>query len=594
MKSKKIFFGLRLASVIVDISAIYCISALIQASLLKLIFVEFSSLFIVCFLFYYILCYQLLNGRTPGKVLTNIKIARTDGGDLRMRDIVLREIVLKGIAGILLPLYGLEYLIKKSPLIVFIIVFLFFVSVLILLIFKRQWWEIFSKTTASVKFISAPATLKRTFSFVTLITVAGIGVIIYPALKGNKKSFGTDFYPRYPTNGETKRYAAFIKSNPQHAVDYIFDLFKKYDIVVISERLHPEYTQYQLFSDIVKDKRFSKNIGNVFTECGSVSFQDTLDTYLHTSFASEDLLNKSTANLQRNSNAIWPLWDNTNLFDFFKTVNHLNRSLPDSSKINWYFTDTEVDWTNMTHAKFLKAYTSSKRDSLMAAHIIQKYKNIVIKQGRKKALVIMNSRHAYGLIPNKFDQKFRTEYNAGTTAYLMRELPGRVANVLMNTVSIKYSMVFTPVQHGKWETAFANAGNPDVGFNFSGSPFGDDEFDAAFLSTPGLTYKDVFTGFVFYKPLNQQIKKQGFPYEFTNFEDTILKRASYVDQEEVETYKSIIAYKKQQVDPVDSGMVPYALFSNVVVVIITPLLISISLLLAIFLFTRRIRKMPIA
>jgi len=591
MKPKKSYFWSRLAYLIIDLSAIYCLSILFQALVSKFIFIEFSTLFIACLLFYYVLFDLFSNGRTPGRILAGIKIIRTDGRDLQWRDIALREIICKSIVGIILPICCFEYLIGKQSWLVAVSIFviLLFLSSLILFIFKRQWWEIFSKTT-STKFSSGPAALKGTFAFVALIILTGIGVIVYPALKGNQKEFGTNFYPRYPTTGETRGYTAFIKSNSQPPVDYIFDLFKKYDIVVISERLHAEYTQYQLLEDIVKDKRFSKDIGNIFTECGSVSFQDTLDTYLHTSFASEDLLNQSTAILQRNSNAVWPLWGNTNLFDFFKTVNRLDRSLPDSSKINWYFAQPKVDWTNMTHAKFVKSYTSSNADSLMAVNIIQKYNNVIVKQKRKKALVIMNTRHGYGLIANRFAKEFRSEYNRGTTAYLMKQLPGRVANVMINTFSLKYSLLFSPVQHGKWETAFVDAGNPEVGFNFSGSPFGDDAFDAAFASTPGLTYKDVFTGFVFYKPLNQQIQKDGFPYEFTNFEDTILKRAAYVDQSEVETFKYLIANKKQNVDPIDSRMIPVAGYLNVLFVIIAPLLLLISFLVALFLFTLRMRK----
>jgi uncharacterized RDD family membrane protein YckC len=82
MKSKKSFFWARLASVIIDLSALYCLSILIQALLSKFIFVEVSLLFIACFLFYYMACKWLYKGRTPGKALTGIKIIRTDGRDL--------------------------------------------------------------------------------------------------------------------------------------------------------------------------------------------------------------------------------------------------------------------------------------------------------------------------------------------------------------------------------------------------------------------------------------------------------------------------------------------------------------------------------
>ncbi len=85
--------------------------------------------------------------------------------------------------------------------------------------------------------------------------------------------------------------------------------------------MHLEYTQYELISKIISDKRFIDSVANIFTECGSVSFQDTLNNYMRTSFKSGEDLDRGTATLQRNSNAIWPLWSNTNLFDLLKTVN---------------------------------------------------------------------------------------------------------------------------------------------------------------------------------------------------------------------------------------------------------------------------------
>ncbi len=222
----------------------------------------------------------------------------------------------------------------------------------------------------------------------------------------------------------------------------------------------------------------------------------------------------------------------------------------------------------------------------MAVCITQQYKNVIEKQRRRKALVIMNSKHGYGLISDKFSKSFLSDYNIGTTARLMKELPGKVANVMMNTGSIQYGALFTPVQHGKWETSFLMAGNPDAGFNFNGSPFGDDKFDLAFFSARGLTYKDVFTGFIGYQPLNKQVKKAGFPHEFTNFEDSILKRAAYVDKSEVEVFKAAISRAKHSNNPVLSENFPFALFSNLIVLVIIPSLLLISFLITLFVFLR--------
>lgn len=163
---------------------------------------------------------------------------------------------------------------------------------------------------------------------------------------------------------------------------------------------------------------------------------------------------------------------------------------------------------------------------------------LISKQKRHKALVIMNTRHGYGLFDKSFSEKIKNEYNSSTTAFLMKHLPGKITNVMMNTVSTKYGYMFSPVQDGKWETALSIAGNHDAGFNFAGSPFGDDNFDVTFFYNPSITYKDVFTGFVFYKPIETHIEKDGFSYEFDEFEDTILQRASYESNSQAEGIKN--------------------------------------------------------
>ncbi len=65
----------------------------------------------------------------------------------------------------------------------------------------------------------------------------------------------------------------YVKQHAKDPVDYVFDLFQKYDIVEISERLHPEYTQYDLYSKIVGDPRFVERVGNIFTKRAQLVFK---------------------------------------------------------------------------------------------------------------------------------------------------------------------------------------------------------------------------------------------------------------------------------------------------------------------------------
>ena len=587
---KQILFWRRFFSTIIDISLIYALSILLQFIVWQFNFVHFGILFIASFLIYYIAFYSISSGKTPAKILTGLQIIRNDTDKINFKNIFLREIVLKAVIGLLLPLYLYEKILPFQ-MILFLVIFyalaLLF-SIIILLVFRLNWWDLLSNTRCIKSVSTSSKELKYSIYSISFILLASIFIIVYPFVLENAK-LQTSFYPKYPVDSETKEYADFIKHNSKNPVDYIFDLFNKYDFVVLSERMHPEHTQYDLITKIVSDKRFINSIGNIFTECGSVSFQDTLNTYLTTKFINEEHLNRSTAVLQRNSNGVWPLWDNTNLFDFLKIVNKLNNNLPDSQKIHWYFTDLSVDWDKMTNKTFLEHYSTLNRDSIMAENIIQVYDDIISKQKNKKALVIMNTRHGYGLLDKRFGNRI---IEKGTTGYLMSNYPGKVANILLNTVTMKYWMMFTPLQNGKWDAAFTMLGNPTAGFDFVNSPFGNDNFDAFIKTSSNLKYKDVFTGFIFYKPLEEHILKHGFLYEFDDFEIIILKRAAYVDAQQVETIKELIdRYKKNPKNPVFTDNTDYADLYNLVNIIYVPIFLFCIIIISLALYVYSLKKL---
>ena len=544
----KALFWRRAFSAWIDVVIIYCIAFLFQQLIIQLIFIEFFTVFGITWILYYSVCYFLLKGRTFAKIITGLQVIEKTNSDLGIRDILTREIVGKFFILVMMPAYLLNslHLYKTSQLLipsVFISAFIIIMLVLFF-IFKKPWWEMVS-STKTIKNPVKNRTL-RLVSFLTILCIAALTIFvkICPFFKENT-SFQTTFYPEYPVNSETRKYSEFIKTHDQNPVDYIFGLFGKYDLVVLNERIpHSEYTQYELITKIISDKRFAGKIGNIYTECGSVSYQDTLRTYLNTAFPGEDSLNKATAFLQRNSNPIWPLWGPTNLFDLLKHVNKINTHSADSLKINWYFTDIPVDWETMTPEKWQNA-PKDKRDKIMAEHIIDVYKTKLGKNEKRiKGLVIMNARHGYGLIRDVHGNKKGHYYSKiNTTEYLMDALPNKVCNVLINTVPFGLGIFWGQVQNGKWDKAFSLAGNPNVGFDFENSPFGFDNFDGAIgFPTGELKYKDVFTGFVFYKPLEQCINKTGFPFMLYNFNDSLIRRAKCISESFAGSWKDTIKY----------------------------------------------------
>jgi hypothetical protein len=144
--------------------------------------------------------------------------------------------------------------------------------------------------------------------------------------------------------------------------------------------------------------------------------------------------------------------------------------------------------------------------------------------GPTKALVIMNYRHAFNDFA--FADGTRGD-NVGR--YLFEAFPGRVANVMLNNLALlpgttDSAPVSEPIQKGKWDAAFRVAAIEEAGFDFAGSPFGEDPFDYFAFRPHSVRYEDVFDGFVFFRPLAEHRLKTGIPGMFDDGFDAEARR----------------------------------------------------------------------
>jgi hypothetical protein len=123
----------------------------------------------------------------------------------------------------------------------------------------------------------------------------------------------------------------------------------------------------------------------------------------------------------------------------------------------------------------------------------------------------MNYRHAF----NDFKVDNKKADNVGR--YIFESFSSKVSNVMINSLALlpgstDKEAVTTPINNGKWDAAFEVVGNPSLGFDFRGSPFGPDYFDFyPFPTRNDLKFQDVFTGFIFYKPLKEHKFGVGIP-----------------------------------------------------------------------------------
>ena len=325
----------------------------------------------------------------------------------------------------------------------------------------------------------------------------------------------------FPAKGQVnpaiQPYVDCLSKKPPSAKEYILSLFKEHDIVFICERDHRDITQYELYLEILRDPYFTNQVGVLFTEVGSRSLNPELNWFLHTTGLDSTEMDKHILDFRRNM-LFYPVWHCYNWNLLAKGIYQLNQALPAGKQISWYPSDIYFDTESPAKKEQLKvAYEQYndyyQRDSLMADYVIRQVKEMKMKNPKQKTLVIMNYRHAFN--PNYYRQKGVPEQNVGR--FLFEAFPGQCANVMVNqfalrTIHSDNDIAIAPTQGGKWDAAFQYLGINDAGFDFSGTPFGQDSFDHDPRTYPGIMYQDVFTGFVYYRSIPEFRIVVGVPH----------------------------------------------------------------------------------
>ena len=319
---------------------------------------------------------------------------------------------------------------------------------------------------------------------------------------------------------EIKPYVEFIEKCNTSPVDYIMELFEKYDVVVLGERDHRDTTQYALIQQIISDPRFIDKVGNVLTEVGVYNMRGELNSVLQADYQNDSDFEKALAEVVFNIQWL-PLWEKTNYTQFLNDVYRVNKNLPTDKKLNVYPTDVQFSWEqnkNITADEFrLFLNTLEYRDLVMGNNAADALLNIFSGSG-KKALVIYNWWHSFRFHEN-------TEAKHSGYQVIADRFPGQVVNVALNWAILeKFNGIYTGLtNNGKWDAAFAACGNKSIGFDLAGTIFGDDTFDLfdhAFADKH--TYKDVYHGFIFYKPASEWISASGVPI-FRHLDESYVK-----------------------------------------------------------------------
>jgi len=212
----------------------------------------------------------------------------------------------------------------------------------------------------------------------------------------------------------------------------------------------------------------------------------------------------------------------------------------------------------MTTREEYEAYRRSlyNRDEKMAQCVINEMERLSESADvQPKCLVVMNYRHGFDLTGRSPEAR-----RINTFEFLKDDFGDRAANVLLNCRLI----IVVPIAGGLWDMAFEETGNRLAGFDFKGSPFGEDPFDM-FPFLPGvrgkLKYRDVFTGFVYTHPLDEHYLQHGVPGFYDGFEEEILRRATLISKDYLRGTEFFIARTAKGLVPMKEELPGYEIQS---------------------------------
>ena len=346
----------------------------------------------------------------------------------------------------------------------------------------------------------------------------------------------------------------FAQKQKLTAKDYIISLYKKYDIVILMERDHAEFTEYKLFMDVISDPYFIENVGAVYTEVGVTNLSPKVNSFFNEQGLDSVQIYQKVTDLyhQADYNHLWFCYSFPWLIQELYKLNSKS-----DKKVYLYPCDLAFDWNNCQteeeYNRFGESEDYNNRDSIMANNFIYQYQNIQkAHKGKKKALVIMNTRHAY--LINTHYLKNNPRKNFG--AYLKNNFGDKVASVcILGLAHPDNWKEYSVVKDGYWDYCFESNNKTDIGFSIKNTPFGKEKFDLTPVgwSVDSLLYQDVFTGIVFYNSIQDHILKKGWNNSIDeNFKDEFIRRCKLMGfddvKQEIEFFNTVKTSKYDNLD----------------------------------------------
>lgn len=194
-------------------------------------------------------------------------------------------------------------------------------------------------------------------------------------------------------NDSIKPYVDFLRTKTfLSPKEYVLKSFEEKDIIVLCERRHPEFKQYEMIVEIIKDKKFS---GNIYTEVGVFNTGKQINEFLLKEKLSDSEIKEYLLTIFRNLD-MFSLMPNYNYYYLLESIYQINQQRLLTEKIQLFPLDVMFSWDSIKcdeqYHMFLDMMEPQNnfppiidRNVIMAQHFIRIYdrKNIITPTRKK-------------------------------------------------------------------------------------------------------------------------------------------------------------------------------------------------------------------
>lgn len=310
--------------------------------------------------------------------------------------------------------------------------------------------------------------------------------------------------------------AVFLKwlnENSKDPIDYAVETAMKYQITIFEEKHHIS-DDLIFLNNLVSDLYHRSGI-----TCIAVEYLQAMNnTKIARLVTGEQFDSELALEIARSSN--WPDWGGKEYWDIFKTVWELNKSLPEGNK-KLRLVGIDHPWDLPSLALVLGGNIGNARVSTPVYEKLRIFRildDIVFLESRdaimarnvereiiekdERAIIWVGGGHAYIKFQQPVIANNMIIRKVSRMGFMLHKKYGdRVFQIRMHDFAFESQNITNFI-----ERVMVQSQNMSVGFDVSGSPFGDlkDNSSNYYRVQPDLCFSDMTTGYIFLKPIQKQ------------------------------------------------------------------------------------------